>query len=112
MHKKQRPFRPHLSEHQHQAGDTPRRARLVVSSPTSMASLAERQQLVIAISDDSLCDADGEVCATRQLLAELGPKLGRVDGIAAVLAGPATRSVEVVLGTAMNLHNDERRPFP
>ena len=60
--------------------------------------------LVVAVPGYGLGQAGGEVGA-RGLPAELGPELGRVDRVAAVVAGAVAHPVEVVLGTAEGLED-------
>ena len=55
--------------------------------------------LVVAVPGYGLGQAGGEV-GVRRLPAELGPELGRVDRVAAVVAGAVAHPVEVVLGAA------------
>ena len=50
---------------------------------------------MLAVPSDGLCEALGEVRA-RGLPAELAAELGRVDGVAAVVAGAVAHPVEVV----------------
>ena len=60
--------------------------------------------LVVAVPGYGLGQAGGEVGA-RGLPAELGPELGRVDRVAAVVAGAVAHPVEVVLGAAEGLQD-------
>ena len=60
--------------------------------------------LVVAVPADRLREAGGEVGAPR-LPAELAAELGRVDGVAAVVAGSVAHPVEVALGTAEGLED-------
>lgn len=55
--------------------------------------------LVVAVPADRLREAGGEV-GVRGLPAELAAELGRVDRVAAVVAGAVAHPVEVVLGAA------------
>ena len=60
--------------------------------------------LVVAVPGDGLGQARGEVGAGG-LPAELAAELGRVDGVAAVVAGAVAHPVEVVLGAAEGLQD-------
>lgn len=60
--------------------------------------------LVVAVPRDRLDQARGEV-GVRRLPAELAAELGRVDRVAAVVAGAVAHPVEVVLGAAEGLQD-------
>ena len=60
--------------------------------------------LVVAVPADRPREAGGEV-GVGGLPAELGPQLGGVDGVAAVVAGAVAHPVEVVLGAAEGLQD-------
>ena len=60
--------------------------------------------LVVAVPADRLREAGGEV-GVRGLPAELAAELGRVDRVAAVVAGAVAHPVEVVLGAAEGLQD-------
>ena len=60
--------------------------------------------LVVAVPADRLREAGGEV-GVRGRPAELAAELGRVDRVAAVVAGAVARPVEVVLGAAEGLQD-------
>ena len=59
---------------------------------------------IVAVPDYGLRETRGEVGVSR-LTAELGPEVGRVDRVAAVVAGAVALPVEVILRAAKALQD-------